>query len=165
MSFVPKNTLSQNTDVMVELGVNAYQKNDFGKAHLLFKKAIKIDSSTLKLQFYYGLTLLKLHDYNDAKYYLKKVVQKDPSGRIFPEASYYMGVLYKLDHEYDKAIKEFKKSKAHFMADKKSYYYKKSSREINSSIYAMRHQNDVIDIQVFQAHGNVNGNKTWDYEK
>ena len=87
MSFVPKNTLSQNTDVMVELGVNAYQKNDFGKAHLLFKKAIKIDSSTLKLQFYYGLTLLKLHDYNYAKYYLKKVVQKDPSGRIFPEAS------------------------------------------------------------------------------
>ena len=51
MSFVPKNTLGQNTDVMVELGVNAYQKNDFGKAHLLFKKAIKIDSSTLKLQF------------------------------------------------------------------------------------------------------------------
>ena len=75
MSFVPKNTLGQNTDVMVELGVNAYQKNDFGKAHLLFKKAIKIDSSTLKLQFYYGLTLLKLHDYNDAKYYLKKVVK------------------------------------------------------------------------------------------
>ena len=36
MSFVPKNTLGQNTDVMVELGVNAYQKNDFGKAHLLF---------------------------------------------------------------------------------------------------------------------------------
>ena len=56
MSFVPKNILGQNTDVMVELGVNAYQKNDFGKAHLLFKKAIKIDSSTLKLQFYYGLT-------------------------------------------------------------------------------------------------------------
>jgi len=156
--FVPKNSLSQNTDVMVDLGVNAYQKNDFGKAHLLFKKAIKIDSSNLKLQFYYGLTLLKLHDYNYAKYYLKKVVQKDPSGRIFPEASYYMGILHKLDHEYDKAIKEFKKSKAHFIIDKKSYYYKKSSREINSSIYALRHQNDVADVQVFQAHGNVNGN-------
>ena len=69
-----------------------------------------------------------------------------------------MGILYKLDHEYNKAIKEFKKSKAHFMADKQNYYYKKSSREINSSIYAMRHQHDVSDIQVFQAHGNVNGN-------
>ena len=45
-----------------------------------------------------------------------------------------MGVL-KLDHEYDKAIKEFKKSKAHFMGDKKSYYYKKSSREILDSCH------------------------------
>ena len=68
---------------MVDLGVNAYQKNDFGKAHLLFKKAIKIDSSNLKLQFYYGLTLLKLHDYNYAKYYLKKVVQKDMFSKVF----------------------------------------------------------------------------------
>ena len=78
---MPKNTLSQNTDVMVDIGINAYQKNDFGKAHLLFKKAIKIDSSTLRLQFYYGLTLLKLHDYKFAKHYLSKVVQK----KIHPE--------------------------------------------------------------------------------
>ena len=82
---------------------------------------------------------------------------KDPSGRIFPEASYYMGILYKLDHEYNKAIKEFK-IKSSFYGDKQNYYYKKSSKEINSSIYAMRHQQDVSDIQVFQAHGNVNGN-------
>ena len=39
-----------------------------------------------------------------------------------------MGILHKLDHEYDKAIKEFKKSKAHFNSDKQNYYYKKSSR-------------------------------------
>ena len=39
----------------------------------------------------------------------------------------------------------------------KSYMYNKSSREINSSIYAMRHENEMIEMDISLAHGNING--------
>ena len=68
-----------------------------------------------------------------------------------------MGLLYKQNHQYKEAIKEFKKAKAHFIHDKKSYMYNKSSREINSSIYAMRHENEITKMDISLAHGNING--------
>ena len=147
----------QNNEVMIDLGINAFNEREFGKSYQLFQKALKVDSTPIRLQFYYGLTLYKIHEYQQAKVYLSHVVEKDPSGKVFPEASYYLGLLYKQNHQYKEAIKEFKKAKAHFIHDKKSYMYNKSSREINSSIYAMRHENEMIEMDISLAHGNING--------
>ncbi len=141
--FVQLSITAQNTDLMIEIGINAYHEGDFTKANQLFENALKVDSNKLKLQFYYGVNLIKIHQYEKATIFLKKVVKKDPSGKIFPEASYYLGEMFKQQKKYKLSILEFKKAKSHYIHNKKDFYFKKTSREINSTIYAMRHSEDI----------------------
>ena len=73
----------QNNEVMIDLGINSFNEREFGKSYQLFQKALKVDSTPIRLQFYYGLTLYKIHEYQQAKVYLSHVVEKDPSGKVF----------------------------------------------------------------------------------
>ncbi len=159
ITFVMLQTFhAQNNNVMIELGINAYEKGEYVKANQLFENAIMIDSNNLKLQFYYAVNLMKIHHYKKARKFLKMVVEKDPSGKIFPEASYYFGSMLKQNGNYKEAILEFKKAKAHFIHNKENFFYVKSSREINSTIYAMRHQSLINqDITIKNLDLNVNG--------
>ena len=45
---------SQNTEVMIDLGIKAFEKGSYFEANNLFSNALKIDSSKIKLQFYHG---------------------------------------------------------------------------------------------------------------
>jgi hypothetical protein len=149
---------SQNTDVMIDLGIKSFEKGSYFEANHLFSNALKVDSSKLKLQFYHGLNLMKIHNYKKSQYFLNNVVKKDPSGKIYPQANYYLGELLKYNGQYKEAIFQFKKTKAHYVHDITNFFYKKSAREINSCIYAMRHKelmNDAITLQPMS--GNVNG--------
>ena len=134
---------AQSTDVMIELGINAFKQGEYMKANQLFENAIKVDSNKLNLQYYYGVNLIKIHHYKRASKFLKMVVEKDPSGKSYPEASYYFGEMLKQNGNYNDAILEFKKAKAHFIHDKENFYYIKSSREINSTIFALRHRDQI----------------------
>lgn len=139
----------QNTDIIINIGVDAYEKGQYFNAHQLFEKAIKVDSNKLRLQYYFGINLIKLHQYNKSQYYLQNIVKKDPSGKLFPAASFYLGKLLKQKGEYKKALLEFKKAKAHFIHQKTNFYFIKSSREINSTIYALRYvelKNNEIEL-------------------
>ncbi len=149
---------AQSSDIMTDLGINAFKQGEYMEANQLFENAIKIDSNKLKLQYYYGVNLIKIHHYKKAIKFLKMAVEKDPSGKIFPEASYYFGEMLKQNGNYKEAILEFKKAKAHFIHDKENFLYSKSSREINSTIFAMRHR-DLIneDITINSLDQPING--------
>ena len=139
---------AQKNEMIIDFGINEYKHGNYAKAHQLFENAIEIDSSKMKLQYYYGINLIKMHQYAKACYFLKKVVNKDPSGKIYPEASYYLGTILKQLRNYPKALLEFKKSKAHFIHEKNNFFYLKSSREINSTIFAMRHNEQINEEMV-----------------
>jgi len=149
---------SQNIDVLVDLGINEFEKGQFMNANQFFENAYNIDSTKLNLQFYYGVTLIKIHRYYKALVLLKEVVKQDPSGKVFPEASYYLGQMLKQNGNYKDAILEFKKAKAHFIHNKDNFYFAKSSREINSTIYAMRHADIVIGgLNIYSLNEPING--------
>ena len=146
LMIIPIN--AQNNEMIIDFGINEYKQGNYTKAHQLFENAIEIDSSKMKLQYYYGINLIKMHQYGKSCYFLKKVVNKDPSGKIYPEASYYLGTILKQLKNYPEALLEFKKSKAHFIHEKNNFFYHKSSREINSTIFAMRHNEQINEEMV-----------------
>lgn len=149
---------AQNTEIMIDIAIKSYENGDYHNANQLFESALAVDSNKLNLQFHHGLNLIKLHQFKKATFYIKKVVNKDPSGKIFPQASFYLGEMLKHQGKYKEAILEFKKAKAHYIHNKNNFYFLKSSREINSTIYAMRHS-DLIneDVKVSKITGSVNG--------
>ena len=80
-------SIGQHTELLKSKGIELINNGNYYKALPYLKEAIKIDSSIADLHFYYALSLMKVHDYNQSIKEFKKVISLDPKGLNHPNAS------------------------------------------------------------------------------
>ena len=136
-------SFGQHTDLLKEKGLEKMNAGNYAEAIPYFKEAISIDSSLLNLHYNYAYSLMMVHKYEKSITEFKKVILLDPSGLKQPKASFYLAQILDLKGQYKEALVNWKKTKANFSKQPEGYFYKKSVREINSNIFAIRHKNIV----------------------
>ena len=151
-------SIGQHTELLKSKGIELINNGNYYKALPYLKEAIKNDSSIADLHFYYALSLMKVHDYNQSIKEFKKVISLDPKGLNHPNASYHLAEILDLKGNYKEAMFYWKKTKSNYGSTPESFIYKKSVREINSNLFAIRHKNK-LDKNTKIAHLNdsVNG--------
>ena len=151
-------SFGQHTELLKEKGLEKMNMGNYAEAIPYFEEAISIDSSLLNLHYNYAYSLMMIHKYDQSITEFKKVTVLDPSGKKHPKASFYLAQIQDLKGEYKDALTNWKKTKANFSKQPEGYIYKKSVREINSNIFAIRHKN-IVKSNTKIAHLNqlVNG--------
>ncbi|NVK63643.1 MAG: DUF1573 domain-containing protein [Flavobacteriales bacterium] len=112
-----------------------YDKGDYYYALQYYEKAMELDSNTVDILWSYAETLKAYKDYRKAEEYYQKVYDKE-SGKLYPSSLLNLGLMQKQNGKYEEAIKTFKLAKKKYYKDKKGYLYKKSKRELASTIWA-----------------------------
>lgn len=131
-----------------------YKKGDYVYALEYYEKALAIDSQTVNVLWNYAETLRAYKDYRKAEYYYAKVYAKEEAA-IFPASLMQLGLMQKQNGKYDDAIETFKKAKKKYK-DKKSYFYVKSKRELESCLWAKSAVKDSTDYLITQLPATVN---------
>ena len=151
-------SFGQHTNLLKEKGIEKMNAGNYIDAIPYFKEAISIDTLLLESHYNYAFCLMKVHDYERCVDEYKKVIQLDPSGLKQPMASFYLAEILDFKGNYKEAMIYWKKTKANYSKKPESYLYKKSVREINSNIFAIRHKN-ILDKNTKISHLNdlVNG--------
>lgn len=129
-------SFSQKTKQLIEDGDKAFAENDFFSASIYYNKAILQDSSEASLQYKYAEASRLNYDYETADHWYAKVLKKDPSGKLFPECSFWLAMIKKNKGKYKDAKRMFDKYAKKNKKKKDSYFVKKALQEIASCDYA-----------------------------
>ncbi|MDG1330734.1 MAG: DUF1573 domain-containing protein [Crocinitomicaceae bacterium] len=121
-----------------------YDKGDYYYALVYYDKALELDSNTVDIVWNYAETLRAYKDYRKAEFYYAKVYEKE-SGKLYPASLLNLGLMQKQNGKYDEAIETFKLAKKKYYKNKKGYLYKKSKRELESTIWATSAIIDSVD--------------------
>jgi tetratricopeptide (TPR) repeat protein len=104
----------------INVGVVRLREGNFSGAQNALTVALKMPAVPFKINFYYGLTLKALGQYDEALKYLKKAVIKFPRDRV---AKIERGHLYLLMRDYNRAIADFEKVLSIDPENVEAYYY------------------------------------------
>lgn len=98
--------ISQKSDFhsYSQLGIQAQETGDYGKAIELFKESIKLNDGYFKSWLNLGACYIKLSNFNEAEYSLKQAIALNPSDY---SAHNNLGIAYSKLHKPEMAIKEF----------------------------------------------------------
>ena len=132
-----------------------FNKGDYVYAVELYENAMEIDSNAVSILWKYAETLKAYKDYRKAEYYYEKVYQRE-SGGIYPMSLINLGIMQKQNGKYEAAIETFKKAKAKFNKDKKSYIYLKAKREIESCLWAKSAVKDTVNVNFIHLPQTIN---------
>ena len=132
-----------------------FNKGDYVYAVELYENAMEIDSNAVSILWKYAETLKAYKDYRKAEYYYEKVYQRE-SGAIYPMSLINLGIMQKQNGKYEAAIETFKKAKAKFNKDKKSYIYLKAKREIESCLWAKSAIKDTVNVNFIHLPQTIN---------
>ncbi|MFK7785835.1 MAG: tetratricopeptide repeat protein, partial [Crocinitomicaceae bacterium] len=124
-----------NLPKFLDFAQKQYDKGDYYYALVYYEKALNIDSNTVDILWNYAETLRAYKDYRKAELYYNKVYEKE-SGKLYPASLLNLGLMQKQNGKYDEAIETFKLAKKKYYKNKKGYLYKKSKRELESTIWA-----------------------------
>ena len=108
---------------------------------------MELDSATVDIVWNYAETLRAYKDYRKAEFYYAKVYAKEET-RIYPSSLLYLGLMQKQNGKYDEALETFKKAKKKYYKDKKSYLYKKSKQELESTVGAKSASRDTATVSI-----------------
>ncbi|WP_258541661.1 DUF1573 domain-containing protein [Parvicella tangerina] len=142
--ILPYLAFGQNAKQLMQYADENFELGDYYGASIYYKKAMQIDSSDIHLTYKYATSLRLYNNYTAAEYYYARIVDKDKGGRIYPDASFWLGIMQKCNADYKEARKSFKKAKSTFGRDKDSYEYLKSKQEVSSCSYARKYYSDSI---------------------
>jgi tetratricopeptide (TPR) repeat protein len=104
----------------INVGVVRLREGNFTGAQHAFAVALQMNPVPFKINFYYGLTLKAVGQYDEALKYLKKAVIKFPRDRV---AKIERGHLYLLMRDYNRAIADFEKVLSIDPENVEAYYY------------------------------------------
>jgi len=104
----------------INVGIVRLREGNFASAKNAFAMALKMNPVPFKINFYYGLTLKALGQYDEALKYLKKAAIKFPRDRV---AKIERGHLYLLTADYNRAIADFEKVLSIDPENVEAYHY------------------------------------------
>jgi len=139
----------------LEFAKEQYNKGDYFYALQYYEKAMELDSATVDIVWNYAETLRAYKDYRKAEFYYAKVYAKEET-RIYPSSLLYLGLMQKQNGKYDEAVETFKKAKKKYYKDKKSYLYKKSKQELESTVWAKSASRDTAMVSIERLPETVN---------
>ena len=85
-------------------GNQGFEIGDYLNAKNAFEKAEAIDSSNKELNYKLGMCKFEIKKFrNDSRKNFERIKSAD-----YPEVNYYLGILYHLSKEFDKAIQNVK---------------------------------------------------------
>ncbi len=119
----------------IDFADEQYKKGDYFYALQYYEKALAIDSQTVSTLWKYAETLKAYKDYRKAEIVYKKVYEKEEA-LLYPYSLLNIAIMQKYNGKYEDAIETFKRCKKKYLKDKKNYLYLKSSREIESCLWA-----------------------------
>ncbi len=94
-------SISRNNRVLLNLGVEYYNKGSFDKALSFFKESIQQDDNFLEGHFYTGMAQFNTNQYNDAATHFLKVIDFD---RQHLKANYLLAYIYYSWKQYENVI-------------------------------------------------------------
>lgn len=106
--------LSENADVINNIGICYYESGGYDEAIGFFQKAIQLNSRQPEGNFNKGITHYKLHQYDSASTDLRTAgvmwdsCQNDSCHARYLDAIYYLGLCYKKTGNLAEAQKQFK---------------------------------------------------------
>lgn len=93
--------ISKDNRVLLNLGVEYYNRRDYHKALQYFQESLSLDSDFLEANFYTAMAYFNLKDYPLAERYLNKVININ---RSHEKAHYLLAYIYYEWKQYDKAL-------------------------------------------------------------
>ena len=139
----------------VKFADEQYKKGDYYYALEYFKLALEADSNNIEFLWKYAETLRTYKDYKEAEKYYLKVYQREKT-KQYPFSLLYYGLMQKQNKSYSKALETFKLAQKKYQIDENSYFYKKSTREIESCDWAIKNLPDSLEIIVSTLPNTVN---------
>lgn len=148
IAFASFSVHSQNNlKKYLDFAKEQYDKGDYYYALEYYQKALDIDSSTIDILWSYAETLRAYKDYRNAEYYYAKVYDRE-SAQIYPSSLLNWGLMQKQNGKYEEALATFKKAKKKYYKNKKGYLYRKSKKEIQSTLWAKSAIVDTADVSI-----------------
>ena len=144
-----------NLKKYLDFAKEQFDKGDYYYALEYYEKAMELDSQTIDILWNYAETLRAYKDYRKAEFYYAKVYDREEA-KIYPSSLLQLGLMQKQNGKYDEALTTFKKAKKKYYKDKKGYFYQKSKREIQSTLWAKSARIDSLDVSVEQLPETVN---------
>ena len=129
----------------IDFADEQYKKGDYFYALLYYEKALAIDSQTVSTLWKYAETLKAYKDYRKAEIVYKKVYEKEEA-LLYPYSLLNIAIMQKYNGKYEEATETFKRCKKKYLKDKKNYLYLKSSREIESCLWAKSAIKDTANL-------------------
>jgi tetratricopeptide (TPR) repeat protein len=83
-----------------------FQQKDFRSASVLFKSILDKDNSNIAVWFYYGISNIETHNYNDAIKAFNTIIKQNDNLYI-EHAEWYLGLCYLKNNQKDKAMDQF----------------------------------------------------------
>lgn len=147
----------QTLQQLVKFADENTRYGDYYGASIYYKKALKIDSTDIELLWKYAECLRLYNNYAQAEYYYEKVFKRE-EGLKYPESQFNWAMMQKYNGRYKEAEINFKAANKKFSKDKKSYYYLKSKKEMQSCKFAAAQSlhKDTSGFKIYNAGTQIN---------
>ncbi|HLP11447.1 MAG TPA: DUF1573 domain-containing protein [Flavobacteriales bacterium] len=148
---------AQTFDQLLKFADENAKGGDYYGASLYYQKALRIDSTDIELLWKYAECLRLYNNYEKAEYYYDKVFDRE-EGMKYPESQFNLAMMQKMNGRYKQAGETFKAVNKKFQKDKKSYYFLKSKKEIQSCKFAEAQAKhvDTTGFKIYNAGKNIN---------
>ncbi len=148
---------TQTLQQLVKFADENAKGGDYYGASVYYQKALRLDSTDIELLWKYAECLRLYNNYEKAEFYYEKVFKRE-EGLRYPESQFNLAMMQKQNGRYKLAGETFKAVNKKFGKDKKSYYFLKSKKEIQSCMYALSQSKhtDTTGFKIYNAGKNIN---------
>lgn len=155
--FISPGANAQTLPQLIKFADENAQVGDYYGASIYYQKALRIDSTDIELLWKYAECLRLYNNYEKAEFYYEKVFKRE-EGLRYPESQFNLAMMQKQNGHYKLAGESFKAVNKKFGKDKKSYYYLKSKKEIQSCKYAETQSKnvDTSGFRIYNAGKSIN---------
>lgn len=138
--FAALHSTAQNTDMVIKVADERFEKGDFFGADPIYQRALEIDSSNAEVLFKYGRNLARLNDYNRASKYLYKAYKID-RGRSFIELPLELAEAYRSNGEYRTSRKYYNYALRPYRKNRRGLMYQKINQAKKAASWAKKYKN------------------------
>ena len=145
--LISKLAITQTYIQMVDFADEKIEEGDYYYAIQYYKRAMKIDSASVEINWKMAEAQRHYKNYVLAEYYYQKVYDKE-SAKIYSESIFWLSTMQHYNGKYKEASRRWKVSKKTFKRKRKAYPYKKSMQEFRSCLWAKKAVLDTTDYLV-----------------
>ncbi|MFT7296895.1 MAG: hypothetical protein ACI80P_001661 [Flavobacteriales bacterium] len=146
---------AQSIKQWLSLGEEAEANQEYAAAAQYYGEAYALDSLTFEITVSYANAMRLTRNYSKAEALYDRAYDKD-KGRLYPKGQFYLAQMQKINGEYSKALRNFKKYSKRVKRDKDGYEYKKSIQEVKACEFAINARRNDSQISIAELDGDVN---------